>query len=169
MQTHTGDYNNAPWPFECVPIGGSEDAIRLQPDGTLVAEDPELQVCAPCSTTLGPICCMHAAPSRAHKQARMFLNPAAPAPAAQVVVEGGWRNKIASPVWEGLGVPILATWNHTVPLWSLHHDYHPNNPHPDCTHTCHPRCATLFPPMPVHVLPSARPCMPSDVLWRVLS
>ena len=145
MQTHTGDYNNAPWPFECVPIGGSQEAIRLQPDGTLVTEDPELQVPALLTTTLISIllslhrvaCQLHATvPGLAIRVVDTRICTAA---AAQIVVEGGWRNKIATPVWEGLGVPILRTWNQTVPLWSLHHDYHPNNPHPDCTHSCHPR------------------------------
>ena len=55
-------------------------------------------------------------------------------PATQVVVEGGWRNRIAYPWMEALGVPVMRTWNETVPLWSYHHQYHPHNPHPDCGH-----------------------------------
>ena len=43
----------------------------------------------------------------------------------QVVVEGGWRNKIATPVLEALGIPIMRTWNQTVPLHFLHHHYNP--------------------------------------------
>ena len=41
----------------------------------------------------------------------------------QVVVEGGWRNKIAYPIIESLNIPIMRTWNQTVPMWSLHHHY----------------------------------------------
>ena len=44
LQTHTGDYNGAGQPFECMPIGGALDAVTLQPDGSLVTQDPELQV-----------------------------------------------------------------------------------------------------------------------------
>ena len=50
----------------------------------------------------------------------------------QIIVEGGWRNKIALPWMDALGVPVMRTWNETVPLWSYHHHYHPYNPHPDC-------------------------------------
>ena len=49
-----------------------------------------------------------------------------------MIVEGGWRNKIAYSWMEDLGVPVMRTWNETVPLWSYHHHYHPHNPHPDC-------------------------------------
>jgi hypothetical protein len=64
---------------------------------------------------------------------------------AQVVVEGGWRNRIASPLMAALRVPIMRTWNQTVPLWFQHHDYHPNNPHPDCVRApCACYCAILL-------------------------
>lgn len=38
-------------------------------------------------------------------------------------MEGGWRNKIAYPIIEDLNIPIMRTWNETVPLWSYHHHY----------------------------------------------
>lgn len=45
MQTHTGDYNNAGYPFHCQPIGGEENPdLDLLPDGTLVSKDKELEV-----------------------------------------------------------------------------------------------------------------------------
>ncbi len=45
----------------------------------------------------------------------------------QLVAEGGWRNKIALPVMRDLGIPIIHTWNQTVPMWQYHTDK-------DCTH-----------------------------------
>ena len=34
----------------------------------------------------------------------------------QVVLEGGWRNKLARPVMAALGIPVIPIWNQTVPL-----------------------------------------------------
>ncbi|KAK9825884.1 hypothetical protein WJX81_000941 [Elliptochloris bilobata] len=63
-------------------------------------------------------------------------------PELQVIVQGGWRNKILSPVVAGLGVPVMETWNQTVPLWQYNHHYNPTCGDRydcgDCTHTCHP-------------------------------
>ena len=42
---------------------------------------------------------------------------------AQVTVEGGWRNRIAYPIIEALSIPIMRTWNETVPMWGFHHHY----------------------------------------------
>jgi len=57
-------------------------------------------------------------------------------------VGGGWRNQILTPVVAALGVPVLHTWNQTVPLWQYNHHYNPNCGDRydcgDCTHTCHP-------------------------------
>ena len=57
-------------------------------------------------------------------------------------MEGGWRNKILNPVVAGLGVPVMPTWNQTVPLWQYNHHYNPTCGDKydcgDCTHTCHP-------------------------------
>ena len=44
-QTHTGDYNNAGYPFHCQPIGGEEGSdLAITPEGALTSEDPELEV-----------------------------------------------------------------------------------------------------------------------------
>ncbi|BDA42198.1 hypothetical protein COCOBI_03-0850 [Coccomyxa sp. Obi] len=64
-------------------------------------------------------------------------------PELEVVVEGGWRNRIAYPIIESLNIPIMRTWNQTVPLWNFHHHYNMKCGNqvqgcPDCTHTCHP-------------------------------
>lgn len=42
---------------------------------------------------------------------------------AQVIVEGGWRNKIALPTMRSLGIPVMNTWNSSVTLWSYHYNY----------------------------------------------
>lgn len=41
----------------------------------------------------------------------------------QIIVEGGWRNKITLPLIERLGIPIVHTWNLSVPLWQYHHSF----------------------------------------------
>ncbi|KAK9825923.1 hypothetical protein WJX81_007164 [Elliptochloris bilobata] len=58
--------------------------------------------------------------------------------AQAVVLEGGWHNRVALPVLEALGAPVMHTWNSSVPLWQYHHHYTwPENPN-DCKHMCHP-------------------------------
>ena len=42
---------------------------------------------------------------------------------AQVIVEGGWRNRISDPVMAKLGIPVMRTWNLSVPLWEYHHGF----------------------------------------------
>ena len=68
----------------------------------------------------------------------------------QVIVAGGWRNQILSPVVAGLGVPVMQTWNQTVPLWQYNHHYNPTCGDRydcgDCTHTCHPSMYQVGPP-----------------------
>ena len=45
LQTHTGDYNNAGYPFHCQPIGGEEKPdMSILPDGSLASSDSELEV-----------------------------------------------------------------------------------------------------------------------------
>jgi hypothetical protein len=44
-------------------------------------------------------------------------------PAMEVVVRGGWRNRMTLPVIERLGIPIMHTWNQSVPLWEYHHGF----------------------------------------------
>ncbi|EIE18670.1 hypothetical protein COCSUDRAFT_45154 [Coccomyxa subellipsoidea C-169] len=56
-------------------------------------------------------------------------------PAMQVILEGGWRNRVTLPVMEKLGIPIVHTWNLSVPLWQYHHSFQEKD---DCTHWCHP-------------------------------
>ncbi len=44
-QTHTGDYNGAPYPFHCQPIGGEDQpGVSINANGSLESEDPELEV-----------------------------------------------------------------------------------------------------------------------------
>lgn len=52
------------------------------------------------------------------------------------MAEGGWRNKIALPVMTQLGIPVIHTWNQTLPMWQYH--THFNTKEGDCTHMCHP-------------------------------
>ena len=42
---------------------------------------------------------------------------------AQVVLKGGWRNEIAYRMIPELDMPIMRTWNETVPIYFLHHHY----------------------------------------------
>ena len=44
-------------------------------------------------------------------------------PAMAVIVRGGWRNSLSLPVIEGLGIPVMHTWNQSVPLWEYHHGF----------------------------------------------
>ncbi|KAK9868414.1 hypothetical protein WJX84_008112 [Apatococcus fuscideae] len=69
--------------------------------------------------------------------------------ALQILTEGGWRNKLAAPVMDSLGIPVLATWNQSVPLWQWHHHYNPHWAHQgygngECTHSCHPSVYQLW-------------------------
>ena len=43
--------------------------------------------------------------------------------APQVVLEGGWHNRVALPVLDALGVAVMRTWNSSLPLWQYHHSY----------------------------------------------
>ena len=44
-QTHTGDYNDAGYPFHCQPIGGEEGSdLAITPEGALTSKDAELEV-----------------------------------------------------------------------------------------------------------------------------
>lgn len=44
-------------------------------------------------------------------------------PGMKKIVEGGWRNKISLPIIEGVGIPVMHTWNLSVPLWEYHHGF----------------------------------------------
>ena len=54
----------------------------------------------------------------------------------QIVAEGGWRNKMALPVIEKLGIAIMNTWNQSLPMWQYHTNFSEQDG--DCTHMCHP-------------------------------
>lgn len=56
----------------------------------------------------------------------------------ELILEGGWRNKAARPMMVDLEIPLVETWNKTLPVWRYHHHYHENPDHNDCTHWCHP-------------------------------
>jgi hypothetical protein len=56
----------------------------------------------------------------------------------ELIVDGGWRNKAARPMMEQLGIPLIETWNKTLPVFRYHHHYHENPEHSDCSHWCHP-------------------------------
>lgn len=56
-------------------------------------------------------------------------------PAKQILLEGGWRNQITTAIMRRLGIPVLAIWNQSLPLWEFHHNYQEKG---DCTHMCHP-------------------------------
>ena len=43
--------------------------------------------------------------------------------AAEKVARGGWRNVMSNPLMAELGVPVMHTWNYSVPIWNLHHHY----------------------------------------------
>ena len=53
----------------------------------------------------------------------LYIQPPLLFARAQVVVEGGWRNKIALPTMRSLGIPVMNTWNSSVTLWSYHYNY----------------------------------------------
>ena len=41
----------------------------------------------------------------------------------QIVLKGGWRNEIGYRMIPELNMPIMRTWNETVPIYFLHHHY----------------------------------------------
>ncbi|KDD73428.1 hypothetical protein H632_c2187p0, partial [Helicosporidium sp. ATCC 50920] len=47
------------------------------------------------------------------------------------VLQGGWRNKISNPILDDWGIPVVHTWNESVPMWDAHT---PN----ECSHFCAP-------------------------------
>ena len=54
---------------------------------------------------------------------------------AEEIMQGGFRNRISNPVIHALGIPIIHTWNLTVPMWEYYHHVAEKG---DCTHACHP-------------------------------
>ena len=65
-------------------------------------------------------------------------------PHLQVVLEGGWRNQISRPLMQGLGIPIVETWNASVPIWQYHKNAHEDPNHHDCTHWCQPSAYNIW-------------------------
>ncbi|DBA69131.1 TPA: hypothetical protein ACH3X2_013099 [Trebouxia sp. C0005] len=56
------------------------------------------------------------------------------APQLKVVHEGGWRNQLSRPVMTALGIPVIETWNRSVPIWQYHKNAHEDPNHLHCTH-----------------------------------
>ena len=56
-------------------------------------------------------------------------------PSKQVLVEGGWRNRVMHGVMQRLGIPMVQIWNQSMPIWDFHHNFQTKD---DCTHMCHP-------------------------------
>lgn len=65
-------------------------------------------------------------------------------PHLQVVLEGGWRNQISRPLMQGLGIPVVETWNASVPIWQYHKNAHEDPNHHDCTHWCQPSAYNIW-------------------------
>ncbi|BDA49809.1 hypothetical protein COCOBI_14-4290 [Coccomyxa sp. Obi] len=85
-------------------------------------------------------------------------------PVMQIIVEGGWRNKITLPVIERLGIPIVHTWNLSVPLWQYHHSFQEKD---DCTHWCHPSGYQVWIAQMYRTLRAHRSDLPSPALHRL--
>ena len=66
------------------------------------------------------------------------------APQLKIVHEGGWRNQLSRPVMTALGIPIIETWNRSVPIWQYHKNAHEDPNHHDCTHWCHPSAYAIW-------------------------
>lgn len=65
-------------------------------------------------------------------------------PHLQIVLEGGWRNQLSRPVMQRLGIPVIETWNTSVPLSEGHKNAHEDPNHHDCTHWCQPAAYSLW-------------------------
>ena len=59
----------------------------------------------------------------------------------QLIVEGGWRNKAAKSVLQPY-MPIVESWNDTVPLWKFHRDNVMQGY--ECSHYCHPSASEVW-------------------------
>ncbi|CAL5228742.1 g11927 [Coccomyxa viridis] len=57
------------------------------------------------------------------------------------IAAGGWRNKLTNEVMSQAGIPVVSTWNDTLPLWEFHRD---NGHGLECTHFCHPSAPQLW-------------------------
>lgn len=49
--------------------------------------------------------------------------------------QGLWRNKAADAVMRSAGIPLIQSFNESVPMWRAHRD---NGQGYECTHPCHP-------------------------------
>ncbi|KAK9841328.1 hypothetical protein WJX74_003987 [Apatococcus lobatus] len=56
----------------------------------------------------------------------------------RVVTTGGWRNSLAYSLMDELHVPVVYSWNETLPLWQYHQAYRSELRAGDCTLSCHP-------------------------------
>ncbi|KAK9821784.1 hypothetical protein WJX81_002796 [Elliptochloris bilobata] len=66
-------------------------------------------------------------------------------PHREPVLDGGWRNKLATPIFQERGIPVLDTWNQTTELWEFHRD---NGHGHECSHFCFPSAPQVW----VHAL-----------------
>ena len=57
------------------------------------------------------------------------------------VLHGGWRNALADPIMRAAGVPIIQSFNDTVPLSDAHRD---NGSGHECTHYCFPSAPQVW-------------------------
>ncbi|PSC74746.1 hypothetical protein C2E20_2256 [Micractinium conductrix] len=57
------------------------------------------------------------------------------------VLHGGWRNALADPIMRAAGVPIIQSFNDTVPLSDAHRD---NGSGHECTHYCFPSAPQIL-------------------------
>ena len=136
MQTHTGDFVGATQPFQCQPIGNASDAIVLHTNGSLSSHDRELQVGAGSHLACPDIGqCMQSVVFFVTAVGLQDLQNATHLLLLQVILEGGWRNRIAYRAMSQLGIPIMRTWNESVPLWQYHHHYHTS-----CGDRCNHHC-----------------------------
>ena len=65
-------------------------------------------------------------------------------PQLRIVHEGGWRNQISRAAMKPLGIPVIETWNTSVPIWQYHKNAHEDPNHNDCTHWCHPSAYVIW-------------------------
>lgn len=51
------------------------------------------------------------------------------------LLQGGWRNRVCVPLMQAAAIPVIQSWNETVPMWEAHRD---NGAGHECSHYCHP-------------------------------
>lgn len=51
------------------------------------------------------------------------------------ILRGGWRNAAADPIMRAAGIPIVYSFNESLPMWDAHRE---NSDGRECTHYCFP-------------------------------